>query len=406
MDFFKTTDKSSFCPSSTPYLCGRNSKNMGLCAKTKEECDIRSSDQKPIPMPKEKNTRGIKFGYDTSYLGNNCYFTFESLKPDIDRTYKSFDKIPETFSLLTYNIFGLDVKPELKQLFQFRQRLLEQTITQQGADLLCFQEMSKSAYKHLESFLYKYKFTSGPPLHGIKSRDVDTFFVSKYRPRRVRIYGIPGVLHYKNSLMIIEYENLVVFNLYNQAGSILSLGQDSAWIHYSRCRQDTLEAVHDIIHKEFKNIPVIVCGDFNFHLDGRSEKWPELRIMNTFKESGFKDTFRSLHAKDAGLTEDTDINVMRWNMKFLPKKFRYDGIFYKGDTWKPVYSRVFGKDLAYLDKDASEWFAKVFSETTLTDPILRGKFKGQLAINASDHFGVITRFKGVVGKYTRRKNKI
>jgi hypothetical protein len=70
-----------------------------------------------------------------------------------------------------------------------------------------------------------------------------------------------------------------------------------------------------------------------------------------------------------------------------------------------VHSRVFGKDLAYLDKERSEWFAKVFSETSISNPTLKGKFKEQLAITASDHFRVVTRFKAVVGKYTRRKNK-
>jgi endonuclease/exonuclease/phosphatase family metal-dependent hydrolase len=64
-------------------------------------------------------------------------------------------------------------------------------------------------------------------------------------------------------LLVVEYSNLVIFNLYNQAGSRSSPGQELKWIHYSRCRYDILETIYDMIKDSYAEKNSIICGDFN-----------------------------------------------------------------------------------------------------------------------------------------------
>ena len=56
-----------------------------------------------------------------------------------------------------------------------------------------------------------------------RNRGVEVYFLSKYTPKRVAIYGLPGVLNYANSMMVIEYPNLVIFNLYSQDSRSLAV---------------------------------------------------------------------------------------------------------------------------------------------------------------------------------------
>ena len=108
-------------------------------------------------------------------------------------------------------------------------------------------------------------------IHQERKRSVDVLVLSKYTPSSVHTFGLRGVLGYTNALIAIKYPNLLVFNLHNQAGSKSSPGQQDKWLHYSRCRYDILESIRDLIDSNFsdmKNEQIIICGDFNFNLDG------------------------------------------------------------------------------------------------------------------------------------------
>jgi hypothetical protein len=195
----------------------------------------------------------------------------------------------------------------------------------------------------------------------------------------------------------VEYPNLVIFNLYSQAGSKYSIGQENTWIHYSRCRFDIMNMIYDMLPK---NIAVIICGDFNFHLDGTTDEWPEMEMLRKFENAGFVDAYRKIH-RVGGFTENTDDNLMRWNQKLVHKKFRYDAILYKpiAKGWSVVGSQVIGKNNRYLNEVDSEWFYKEISEASIHGGIvkMRGVRKTRkgfrIPIQASDHFGVTVKFK-------------
>ena len=347
------------CPAEAPIFCGQETVSRGLCVKEAVDCNIRSPESRAVPKTPE-NEKGKKYSYVETHLGRHCYFTKETLKVDYDKSFPDGEAVPASFSCLTYNIWGLARKEEQKYLFTLRQPLLEKTIRESGADLVCLQEMSEFSYGRLTTLINEYKFASEIPYPAEgsravpeRNRAVDTYFLSKYTPSRVTLYGLPGVLGYENCLLVVEFPNLVVFNLYSQAGSRSSPGQELKWIHYSRCRYDILETIYDMIQRQYPSKNSIICGDFNFHLDGTSHDWPEVAMIERFKADGFMDTFRQVNPEDPGYTEDTDFNAMRWNQKLIEKHYRYDGILFKG-VWKPTNSILIGRDTECLTPEDSQ----------------------------------------------------
>jgi exonuclease III len=394
MDFPTETIRDERCPADTPYLCGKSTPGRGLCVADPADCYIRTQERRAIPMIPTKNTdRGAAYGYVHEHLGRGSPGI---VRVDYEATFPNPQNVPANFSLLTYNIWGLP-KERLKKLFGLRKPLLTKTLMESGADMFCLQEMSEFSFKELwPDVISKMPFVSENPYPATghdRNRLVDTFFMSKWRPKWLCVYAMPGVLGYTNTLLLVEYPNLVIFNLYMQSGSRSSPGQEHKWIHYSRSRADILATVHDMIRDRFASKPVIVCGDFNFHLDGTLDDWPELEGIHNL--IGFKDTFRSLNPNDPGYTEDTDINHMRWNQKLMEKKYRYDAILFRQgrSAWTPSASRLVGLETQQLDAEDSEWFLEFISEARENGRSSELHLEdGLIPINASDHFGVLTRF--------------
>jgi exonuclease III len=398
-------------------LCGSSTLARGLCVGTEPECYIRTFENRTIPGKVESETSETSetsYAYTRENIGKGCYLNFDELIIDYEKSYpeSEVDLIPDNFKLLTYNIWGLAVEEKHLTLFDLRKDLLIKTLEESDADIFCLQEMSEYAYSKLTTWIHRYKFASETPYPATRKdrkRDVDTYIVSKYRPKRVVTYALPGILSHYNSLSLIEYPNLVIFNIYSQAGGIFSPGQENYWIHYSRCRFDLFNMIYDKIKTSYIDQNVIICGDFNCDLDGQipiqgltKNVWPELEMINKFKEIGFIDTFRNLHPDPkVGLTEDTNLNVMRWNQKFKEKMYRYDAIFYKSildssESYQIASSEIIGTDRVYLSEADSEWFIDTISEKKELGDFRGLRFNENkrplIPINPSDHFGVITNF--------------
>ena len=401
MDFPIESIENDNCPNTQTILCGKYTLAKGLCVKSKRDCNKRTRKARAL-LNLEASSKGKSFGYVVDNLGRGCYPTV--LKLDFEKINTHYDIIPDTFSLMTYNIWGLSTKDKFKKLFSLRKNLLLETLKESNADLMCFQEMSHESYIELAEFIKSYKYASEIPYPAnktMRNRNVEVYFLSKYTPKRVAVYGLPGVLNYENSMCVVEFPNLIIFNLYIQAGSKASIGQEKTWIHFSRCRYDLLDNVYNMIKKRYSRNNVVICGDFNFHLDGEKSDWPEMEIIHKLKtDMGFIDTYRHLN-KDAGLSEDTDKNLMRFNQKLVNKKYRYDGILYKPalKSWRLEDSKLIGQELKYLNQKDSKWFFEEVSEATKQGKTIdelkgvkRNKTGYNLPINASDHFGVLTEF--------------
>ena len=415
MDIPTNSLETDLCPPEAPILCGKGTAARGICVSDRADCARRTRNARPVARRRSVNAMGAKYGYIEDFLGRGCYFPAAELKMDYEAIYEGGQAVPAGFGFLTYNMWGLSVRPELEKLFRLRRPLLERTIKESGADIICLQEMSHFAYTELADFIKGYAFASEIPFPSNKverNRNAEVYFLSNYKPSRVAIYGLRGVLGYENSLMVIEYPNLVVFNLYSQAGSKYSPGQESKWIHYSRCRYDILKTIYDIIVERYEGRDVALCGDFNFNLDGSVADWPEVEMLDIFKKAGFVDTYRLLKPADPGFTEDTDLNLMRFNQKLIEKHFRYDGVFYRGSNFKPVDSKLIGTELQCLSAEDSAWFLESISEAKGPQiASLRGCQEDDaggllLPINASDHFGVLTTFGSSGGRRLQRTLKV
>src|SRR3990167_2040968 len=99
----------------------------------------------------------------------------------------------------------------------------------------------------------------------------------------------------------------------------------------------------------------ILCGDFNF-----CSTWDE----NENIPNDFIDVWPMLR-EDAGWTEDTDINIMRFLMKNKKKQVRFDRvILYENSQYQPVSIDLVGT--TPLENEDNIW--------------------------PSDHFGLISKF--------------
>ena len=286
------------CPPDAPHLCGKKTLQRGLCVADARDCGVRITEKRPLPATAMNSTAlGARYGYANADLGRSCYLDADAVaaNTDYDVRYEDGEHVPASFSFLTYNIWGLAKKEANKHLFRLRKNLLVGSILDANADLCFMQEMSAFAYGELKDPLIQngvYKYASedpypapGAPTPTERRRQVEVYCLSKFQPSRIRMIGIEGVLGYKNSMMIVEYPNLVVFNLYSQAGSRSSPGQEHKWLHYSRCRFDILETIHDIMVREYADKNMVLCGDFNFDLDGTRADWPEIAMMRAIKNA-------------------------------------------------------------------------------------------------------------------------
>lgn len=411
MSFPIRSKKSDQCPDNAPILCGRTSVARGLCVDKPNHCRQRSKTLRKIPTPRVKNEKGAHFGYTEGDLGRSCYFPKDSLVLNYYQKYYDGEPVPENFSCLTYNMWGLAKDDKLKNLFTMRQSILEETVKDTNADIICLQEMSTFAYDKLKDFIKTYKFQSEAPFTATvkeRNRGLEVYLLSKYKPSSVAIYGLKGVLGYDNSLMIVEYPNLVIFNIYNQAGSKYSPGQEHKWIHYSRCRYDILKTMYDIFLEKYTKRNCIICGDFNFDLDGIKTDWPEKTMLQKFMRSRFVDTFRTLYPdvkKYPGYTEDTKINFMRYNQKLIEKQVRYDAILYRSVNNSSVIStsKLIGLKERCLTKEESEWFMQNMAGSKDKADLRTCKtHDNSLSIHPSDHFGVLTKFSKKMQRRTRK----
>ena len=397
------------CPPEYKTYCMAPTEFMGLCINNSNCNDEYDETKTFIPsiiwdnnkeddrIEQEKSKIGIKKGYVNDYLNktcNNSYILNSYTNEHHDCT------LPKQFSILTLNVMGI-VKDNIEKIKLMNERisLLINEINEKNPDIMCFQEMSPQflnelypKIKHLYPYCHEIDFTQ----EKLKERrkDIEVYLISKYQPRKITIMNLDGNLGYYNSLSIFEYDNINIFNCYFQAGSKSSPGQKHKWLHYSRCRAQQFKHIEKLINSN-KDKATIVLGDFNCHLDGSVQDWPELKYLY---DIGLYDSWKSIHPDKPGFTEDTDLNELRFNSKFEVKKYRYDAILFNNKL-NSIDSIIFGNKSKILE---SSELNKIYENIILpgnglTNPQLKIAGKNQDNTNLyklyiSDHFGVMSSF--------------
>jgi len=410
---------------------------------------------------------GRRKAYVPDFHPKSCY---KQKKPVIRHTYIDVGDdatIPSNFRIVTQNALGLYRGKEESLLDEsnpidrknkaildimdlrtsyFRKFLSEK----QFPDFICFQEMTT----HFFDFLYtpdletRYKYVY-PTKDDFKTllqhgADATVMLITKYPAIKTTTYMLQGNSSYYNALGVYEFNNLIIFNCYLQAGSEISPGQKYNWENYSRCRRQQLMFIKKIINDSGSGKAVIVLGDFNSELNALGyegnpknlEKWSELKFLD---DLDLKDSFRDLNPNDPGLTENTDINSLRFLGKLEEKALRYDGIFYN-DKLAPVKSEVVTNIGLPLDESIPEKLLsfgirkynkerinKQFQDAMVFEPPKENKsaikkkadyikshpiLRDYYELFVSDHFGVMSQFNfnQIAGRRKkrvtyRRKNK-
>jgi exonuclease III len=402
------------------HYCDIGTKNYGLCVNKKEMCNVKNYklenvqiqniDQlKLIESETEEiqldNQKGERKGYKKDNLGQFC--------GQVDKPIEYNYMIKNKITILTLNVMGIyrEQKPyseSVLKLMEKRMEMLRNNILKENIDVLCFQEMSQTALDFLYTtelqkiFPFKYE-NDITNIKQNRKKDIEVYIISKYPLSKVTIYPLFGNLDYTNSLGVYEFDNLVIYNVYLQAGSKFSPGQKHYAIHYSRCRSQQLRFIQDLINKIKK--PSIILGDFNFDLNGPESEWNELAVLNSF---GFIDSWKEINPGNPGFSENTEINHMRWNSKFEKKQLRYDGILYAGNNITTTKSTLFGTEGELLIGDNNDHYIKAILDNKSDDPRIKYADSSEMSSNSnsellsndqkifklfiSDHFGVLTTF--------------
>lgn len=397
-------DEDVFCDNTTyNYLCPVQTRNLGLCVQKPEDCDIPLTDRNEHMIPKIGgivDERAKDYGYEDKYLYNNCG-TLINVK---DMNYENYNIVGNNLKICSWNIWGLLKYKQPFMTWSLNKRInnIVDTIINEDIDILCLQEVSTPVYKILRErigdryYFYEENINTEKTLP-LRNRSLEILFLSKIRAYRYQNFLLGGNLDYKNNLSILEFPNMVLFGCYFQAGSKYSIGQEKKWFHYSRCRSEQLDILFQEILK-YKQEKMVILGDINFHLDGHVSNWPEVRNLQNLKDFGFIDSYRSLFPDIEaypGYTEDTEVNLMRYNSKFVEKQFRYDGILSKG--LRPLDCKIIGTNQIRLTIDEIANMIDQFVYVENKDKVRVAKSaenpEGTLALWPSDHFGILTVFE-------------
>ena len=387
---------------------------MSLKSYLNMESDITSDEFKKLQLDlglevKELNysdKSSNQYGYHTNNLTDYCG---DYLK-EYQINYDTYDYLPNKFKVLTWNIWGMIKRTNgekymlLNELMILRMKKIVKEIIKKDPDVIIFQEVGYEALGMLRCFMRHYgilsvykgfgenfKTYSPATIEKEINRDLEIYVFSKYLPKHIIQYTLHGNLGYSTGVIILNFDHINIIGCYLQAGSKKSPGQEDVWFHYARCRQEQLEAIGKIINIECSGSLVILCGDFNMHLDSNQDiddEWPELKTIQKLK---LIDTWRLMYndkEKYPGYTEDTSINHMRWNMKFMEKHYRYDGIFINNTSLNVTDSILVGLKSYCMDDDMFAEFMKTLSNKSLNNEKYRTK-----TYHPSDHFGVMTSFE-------------
>ena len=425
--------------------CKDDTINFGLCVNKKKSklcnsINVDYFDKNIVSLPELHIKDFVEYNNDIIKGKEKGYFQDNFIKPCINNINdnknltiiknKKSSKIPEEFSIITINAMGIyrdndpiiinkngsySGKNSTLLLMSLRAKILRDFLNNNEPDIICFQEMSQEFFNFLYidilKKIYPYYFEKNlGDLIQNRNKDIEVFIISKYNPGKISIYQLTGNLNYTDSLAVYEFSNLIVINVYLQAGSKSSPGQKYFWKDYSRCRSQQIKFIKNIIDS-YKNKPIILLGDFNFDLNSiylkDNKDWPEANILNNI---GLQDSWflANINSKsNLGLTENTEINTLRWNSKLENKMFRYDGIF-SNDKLEILDSKVILNEGYSLDDKYTKAYEDIIIPNRIKkDPKLLSKIKknkfGKYDIFVSDHFGVMSKFK--INKISKKISK-
>ena len=326
--------------------------------------------------------KALAYGYNNHSikeisLANTIYREY-----DITRSNEQNNK--EILKIMTYNVW---MSPNISySRYKERAPHLINLIKLEDPDIIFLQECSHEFYEVLKKL--SYNLSVEPP------SDTMVFNVigSKF-PIESEFYGETNGDHvYSFNMAVIS--GMFCINIYLHAGSSSSPGITNPQ-KYHDYRRKQLEIIHqkmnefnnnDFIFQRYKTdekrLPIILGGDFNMDLDSPS-LFPEISVLKSFD---LNDT-----CKDKYFTEDTDINLMRWNVKQISRKFRYDAILVD-NNFDSITSKIIGTKPCFMtDEEFERPSFRFHVDRANLDKEKMRLIDGHFPWFPSDHFGVVVK---------------
>ena len=295
------------------------------------------------------------------------------------KNYDTHNYIFKNFSIMTWNLWATPCYIKLSKLDE-RYKYIINKIKTCDCDIMCFQEVSQHLLTKLlnDTNLKNYYFSHSKVNNNYLNT---TLIISKFKFNQIKVYHLKT--EHDCSLTLAKIGNIHVLNCYLQSGGYFSNLKKGNIRKYHQYRMIQLDEIYNII-SNLKSENIFLMGDFNFNLDGNKNDWPEMNIFNNYRKL-FDDSFIK-SGQDYGLTEDTYINTMRYNIKKYHKCFRYDGILYKSNKFKLDDFKIIGQEPVFeISKDH-------FNELYNHQP-LKVNENNKVDWFISDHFGLVSNFK-------------
>jgi exonuclease III len=408
-------DKDNFpfyCPNDNQYMCTTSGPNYGLCKNNPEECSVYTGEQKYPKYDIESNSEriemlnyGKQFGYNLHENKNCAKLTVDS-QGEFDNTNLGSPEmsIQNNFKILTWNLWysmkktGNNIIDSFHlDFFNTRMCSVINNIILSNADIVCLQEVGELTFnqiypslKLIYPYYYEIPLNFNIDNNGERKRNLETVCLSKFPAKSFKLFGVEGNLNYNNSMLMIEYDKFIVFNVYLQAGTKNSPGQKDLWFNYSRCRYNEYMSIQKYINDNELSKPIIVLGDFNTNLNGDIRDWPELKA---FGQMDLDDFWLLKYDNNSGFTEDTNINLMRWNVKFEEKIFRIDGIFGTKNKFNINQIELIGTEPIEINSELQKKFLEYRVPNIENKLDMIRKHENKIKLWPSDHFGVLAQLE-------------
>ena len=231
--------------------------------------------------------------------------------------------------ILTYNIWGAlkDIKYE-EYAFDIRKNAVMKIIENSNADIVCLQEVNAHWLNFFREneFIKKNYYSIESGTNRVTTKwGLSTTIFSKIPLYNVMDYGLPS----------LQMDNVLICNFdINNKKYTIATSQLHSSKEWTQFRILQLQVIFDLLKSEEN---VIFAGDFNF---GDGQNW----IENDYIDQSYTDVWKQLKPYDPGYTEDTYINIMRFNIKKKHKQERFDKVLYKSSHLNPTSIELKGME--------------------------------------------------------------
>jgi len=221
----------------------------------------------------------------------------------------------DDLTVATYNIWFNDYYASQ------RHRAIAELVSSDMPDVMAFQEVTPEALTVFLAQPWIQQHYYRAAVTGDAFGNYGMLMLSRLPISRVTYTRLPTrlVRGYLRAELTVDGSPLVICSVHLESGK-----------RSSRLRARQLRRVFRALRTADD---VLVLGDFNMR---DSEN---MRIT-----SPYVDVWPALRPHDEGFTEDTSINLMRWDSKNKKRQVRFDRVLLKGPRWSPTAIKLLGTE--------------------------------------------------------------